>query len=97
MWNRQVTTDHNTHLFLSTGPGSPAAAAVARLHLENRPEEVVAQRRQELDLSVGVKAVQVGTLRRQRLVDIRVVTFIVGVGRDGEARGQVQLAIELQG
>ena len=79
---------HRTpHLLLTTDSSAGSRPAVPGLHLKHGSEEVLGQRGQELDLGVGVQAVQVGALGGQAFVDVGVVALVVRVGRDGEAGG----------
>jgi len=88
-------TQRTPHLFLPTDSGTACRSSIPGLHLQHGSEEVLGQRGQELDLGVGVQAVQHGALWGQRLVDVVVVAHVVHIGRHREARGQEQLAIQL--
>ena len=83
------------YLFVATDAHAGACSGVSRLHLEDGAEQDVGRGRQELDLGVRVKSVQVRALGRQHLVDVGVVADVVAVGRHRERRRQVQLAVHL--
>ena len=82
-------------LFVATDAIAVSGAGVTRLHLKDSAEQVLGRRRQELDLGVRVKSVEVRTLGRQNLVDERVVTDVVTVWRHWKPGRQVQLAVHL--
>lgn len=83
------------YLLVATDAHAGSSAGVPWLHLEHGPEQDVGRGRQELDLGVGVKSVQVRALWRQRLVNKRVVADVVAVRRHRKSRSQVQLAVHL--
>lgn len=60
------------HLYLLVPRARPALARcpVPGLHLQHGAEQLLRGLRQEADLSVGMQAVQVGRLGRERVVDV---------------------------
>ena len=74
------------YLLLSAGASTITSPRVTRLHLKHRLEEVFRGGGEELYLSIGVQAVQIGGLWGQALVYVVVVALVVCVGWDGEAR-----------
>ena len=91
-----ATTKQYSHLFFTTDSTSTAGTSVSWLHLKNSSEQVFRHSSQELNLSIRMQTVQVGTLRRQALIYIVMVTFVVRVGWHWESRGQVQLSVKLE-
>ena len=85
-----------SHLLLSGSSTASAATGITWLHLQNRTEQILRGGRQELNLSVRMETVQVRTLWWKALVNVCVVTLVVGVWRNGETRGQVQFSIKLK-
>jgi len=83
------------HLLVATDTTASSSAGVTRLHLKHCPEQVLRRRRQELDLGVRMKSVEVGALWRQDLVDESVVADVVAVWWHGKSGRQVQLAVHL--
>lgn len=81
---------------LSGSGASTCCSGITRLHLKHSPEQIVGVCCQELDLSIGVKAVQVRALRRQALVDVCMVSLVVRVRWQRESRRQVQLSLKLK-
>ena len=75
----------------------PAGAALARLQLEDGPEELLRGGREEADLGVGVKPVEDGRLRREVVGDVAVVALVVHAGRAVEPRRQLKLPVQLVG
>lgn len=55
---------HILYLFLARRPTTLTDSPVPGLHLQHRAEKLLRGLREETDLSVGMKAVQVGRLGR---------------------------------
>ena len=81
------------YLFFTAHAATTAASSVTRLQLQHGTEERLGVGGEELDLGIRMEAVEVGALRGQHLIDVRVVTLVVRVGWHREAWGQVKLAL----
>lgn len=75
----------HSYLFLATGSSCCAGTRVTWLHLEDGPEEVFGESGEEFNLGIRVEAIQVRALGGQTLINVGMVTFVVGVGWQGEA------------
>ena len=82
--------------FFPAVPSAFSSSRVSGLHLEEDTEQRLGRLREELDLGVGMEAVQVRSLGRQGFVDVAVVALVVCVGWHREARGEIQLAVKLK-
>lgn len=73
------STETSTDLdsLLLGGTAAATSTSVSRLHFKHGSEEIVRVGGEELNLGVGVKAVQVGALRGQALIDVSVVALVV--------------------
>lgn len=63
-------TSRFLYLLVARRPAALARSPVPRLHLQHGAEKLLRGLREEANLSVGVKAVQVGRLGRKGVIDV---------------------------
>lgn len=78
------------------GTTAAAGTGISWLHFKHGFKQGIRVSCEKLNLSIWMQTVEVGTFWRQAFVNVGVVALVVGVGRNGKPRSQVQLSFQLK-